>query len=238
MGGDAGSIDAQNRAVLAGMSPAEVGGALEEVESRLTPAMLAFLRARGAAKAQGSAGPGACVGTGPAGQAPPTSCSTSTTTQAGAGAGVGMGVGVAAAAAPGAHAVPPPARIHNEAAGAQRQPQQQRQQGDEEGQGRWPSIKPPRKPSHTHGSGQVQAQAQAQGGDAGAVEEGVDDGRLVADPRLVARIRWGLDAVAVGVQAEGEVQFPEDVMKRDGLRTVSGRSGRLGGGGEERGGGR
>lgn len=190
-------IDAQNRSVLTAMAPQEVAEALDEIKSRISPKTLEFLRKRGAARA-GGAGAAAAAGT--------------LATEA-AGGTAARGV-----AAPSPTTAVAPFTSHytclasgEQAAGAR-------------GTSGQAAVRPATSGKQQAAQG-TQQQAAAQQPGAALLPQhnvaGLDgEGRLRADPRLVARLRWGLDAQVVGVQAQGEVQAVEDVLKRDALRAV------------------
>ncbi|KAG1667644.1 hypothetical protein FOA52_004671 [Chlamydomonas sp. UWO 241] len=66
------------------------------------------------------------------------------------------------------------------------------------------------------------AAAVAAAAGAGASPEDLPPGHMPADPRLEARLRFGLHAEVLGVQGEGEVVQQEQVLLRDSLRSDEG----------------
>ncbi len=86
-----------------------------------------------------------------------------------------------------------------------------------------PVIRPPQpehpQPAHSAAAAPAahtttrHTQSAAQG-----AEEG--DGKLLADPRLFARLRWGLRGEVVGIQSRDEVITTDDVLMRDQIRKV------------------
>ncbi len=197
------------------MSGAQVHDALEELHSRLPASTLAFLRQRGAqrraagapaAAGAAAASDGAASGAKAAaaerkvaqagGGAPAEAASSPPGTFAAGGALNGSRPGTATGTALGTLASGP------------RAPRQQQQQQQDAGQRGAPGASLP---------GEVE-EAPRSGGPGGP------DERIHADPRLCARLRWGLGAELLSVQREGEVLLASQVIMRDQLRKVRGRS--------------
>ncbi len=180
-------VGQQTSATVRGMGPDAVAEALREVHSRLSPEMTEFLRQRGARKAAEAA---AVTG--------------------GAGGRLGRkGAATASASATSTRSVPSPSEPsattgkspQTEALHVTQRERLGRPSPDPQGVGRKekekkvleaPSVL---RPHAGRGAGEDEDEG----------EEGDDDEeRLVADPRIEARLRFTLHAAVVGIQPEGE----------------------------------
>ncbi|MEW5303401.1 MAG: hypothetical protein WDW36_006098 [Sanguina aurantia] len=212
---------------VSSLSSQAAAAALEEVAERVTPATLAFLKARGAkrmlAERSGQAGsvvPAPAIGRGAAAPAPKPATAPAT---------------AAVAAADPASASTAPSGFSFDKAGRQPSAGSKQQSGAGSAVSTAASISGTASQAAsgaTTASLTAAAVAAAVGGEAGGspakgqppqdVSGGAGPPGTVADPRPVARLRWSLHGEVVGLQREDERVVDEEVLKRDVLRQDEG----------------
>lgn len=216
------AISRASRQQVSSLSSQAAAAALEEVAERITPATLAFLKARGAKKmlaersgqAEDSV-PAPAVGRGPAAPAPPPMPATAPAT-------------AAIAAARSTSAPTAPSGFSFEKAGSQPSAGSKHQSGAGSALSAAASTSDialqaaSRAKASTTAAASAAAVAAAVGGgkaDGSSangqlsqdVSEGAEPPGTVADPRPVARLRWSLHGEVVGLQREDERVVDEEV---------------------------